>query len=324
MNTTSTPSLRLVFAGTPEFAASHLQALIDDRKHQLVAVYTQPDRPAGRGKKPQPSAVKQCALGADIPVFQPLNFREQSDRDILASHGADLMIVVAYGLILPQAVLDLPRLGCINVHGSLLPRWRGAAPIQRAIEAGDTETGVTIMQMEAGLDTGPMFTKILSPIHPDDTSASLYQRLAELGCGALLNTVSALAEDSAQSEIQDDKLSNYASKIDKSEAEICWQDSAELIERKIRAFSPSPICHTRFSLNSKDERIKIWRAQVEQGSGEPGQIIRADKSGITVACGQDALRILELQMPGGKVLAARDILNSRAEQFAPGTPLGIL
>jgi methionyl-tRNA formyltransferase len=176
--------------------------------------------------------------------------------------------------------------------------------------------------MEAGLDTGPMFTKILSPIHPDDTSASLYQRLAELGCGALLNTVSALAEDSAQSEIQDDKLSNYASKIDKSEAEICWQDSAELIERKIRAFSPSPICHTR--LNSKDERIKIWRAQVEQGSGEPGQIIRADKSGITVACGQDALRILELQMPGGKVLAARDILNSRAEQFAPGTPLGIL
>ena len=320
----STPSLRLVFAGTPEFAARHLQALIDDGHHQIVAVYSQPDRPAGRGKKTLPSAVKQCAVAAGIPVFQPVNFREEGDRDILASHNADLMIVVAYGLLLPQRVLDIPRLGCVNVHGSLLPRWRGAAPIQRAIEAGDVETGVTIMQMNAGLDTGAMLSKISCAIGPADSAADLLARLADLGGPGLINTIADLANGNATPEQQDDSLSNYAAKIGKAEAEIDWGLTALNVDRKIRAFNPFPICYTRFATSRPDERIKIWRAQPEtndQQTGAAGTIISADKTGILVACGKGCLRILELQMPGGKVLAARDVLNSRAEQFAPGTLL---
>ncbi|MEX1668024.1 methionyl-tRNA formyltransferase [Zhongshania guokunii] len=318
----SAPSLRLVFAGTPEFAAHHLQALIDDGHHQIVAAYTQPDRPAGRGKKPQASAVKHCAEAAGIPVLQPANFRDASDREILASHRADLMIVVAYGLLLPQSVLDIPRLGCVNVHGSLLPRWRGAAPIQRAIETGDSETGVTIMQMDAGLDTGAMLSKVSCVIGPADSAADLLARLAKIGGPALVNTIAALATGTAQAEIQDDSLSNYAAKISKAEAEINWQLDALSLDRKIRAFNPFPISYTRFATSKPDERIKIWRAQPENSASNgqaAGEIISADKSGILVACGQNSLRILELQMPGGKVLAARDVLNSRAEQFSPGT-----
>ncbi len=318
----STPSLRLVFAGTPEFAARHLQALIDDGHHQIVAAYTQPDRPAGRGKKTLPSAVKQCAAAAGIPVFQPANFREADDRELLASHNADLMIVVAYGLLLPQSVLDIPRLGCVNVHGSLLPRWRGAAPIQRAIEAGDTETGVTIMQMDAGLDTGAMLSKISCAIGPQDSAADLLTRLADIGGPGLIDSVAALAEGRAKPEEQDDELSNYAAKISKSEAELNWHLDAQSLDRKIRAFNPFPICYTRFATSRVDERIKIWRAQPDAAFGQnhkAGVIISADKTGILVACGQGSLRILELQMPGGKILAARDVLNSRAEQFAPGT-----
>ena len=318
----STPSLRLVFAGTPEFAARHLQALIDDGHHQIVATYTQPDRPAGRGKKTLPSAVKQCAAAAGIPVYQPANFREAEDRDILASHHADLMIVVAYGLLLPQSVLDIPRLGCVNVHGSLLPRWRGAAPIQRAIEAGDAETGVTIMQMNAGLDTGAMLNKINCAIGADDSAADLLGRLADLGGPGLIDTIAALANGLAEPEEQDDSLSNYAAKIGKAEAEIDWQLAALTVARKIRAFNPFPICYTRFATSDINERIKIWRAQPENDTPQDqaaGTIISADKTGIVVACGEGCLRILELQMPGGKILAAKDVLNSRAEQFAAGT-----
>ncbi len=318
----STSPLRLVFAGTPEFAARHLQALIDDAQHHIVAAYTQPDRPSGRGKKTQPSAVKQCATKAGIPVFQPINFREAADREILASHNADLMIVVAYGLLLPQSVLDIPRLGCVNVHGSLLPRWRGAAPIQRAIEAGDQETGVTIMQMDAGLDTGAMLSKISCAIGPTDSAADLLERLADLGGAGLIDTITALANGQARPEVQDNTLSNYAPKITKAEAEIDWRLDAMSVDRKIRAFIPFPICYTRFASSRPDERIKIWRAQAESNHAQghtAGAIISADKTGILVACGDGCLRILELQMPGGKILAARDVLNSRAEQFAPGT-----
>jgi methionyl-tRNA formyltransferase len=314
--------LRLVFAGTPEFAARHLQALIDNTQHHIVAAYTQPDRPSGRGKKTQPSAVKECATAAGIPVFQPINFREVADREILASHNADLMIVVAYGLLLPQSVLDIPRLGCVNVHGSLLPRWRGAAPIQRAIEAGDQETGVTIMQMDAGLDTGAMLNKISCAIGPHDSATDLLERLADLGGPGLIDTIAALANGQAQPETQDDTLSNYAPKIAKAEAEIDWHLDAQSLDRKIRAFIPFPICYTRFASSRPDERIKIWRAQPENTSSQKhpaGTLSRADNTGSLVACGDGCLRIIELQMPGGKILAARDVLNSRAEQFAPGT-----
>ncbi|MBQ0795813.1 methionyl-tRNA formyltransferase [Zhongshania sp.] len=318
----STPSLRLIFAGTPDFAAQHLQALIDDGSHQIVAVYSQPDRPAGRGKKRLPSAVKVCAEAAGIPVYQPINFKDSADRDTLASLQADLMIVVAYGLLLPQSVLDIPRLGCVNVHGSLLPRWRGAAPIQRAIEAGDQTTGITIMQMDVGLDTGAMLSKVECAIHPTDSAADVFARLADIGGPALLNSVKDLALGKAQPESQDDSLSNYAAKIGKAEAEIDWRQDANVLDRKIRAFNPFPICFTRFADGKNDERIKIWRAEAlatHQHSAAPGEILNADKSGITIACGIGALRILDLQMPGGKVLAARDILNARAAQFSPGT-----
>lgn len=318
----STAPLRLIFAGTPDFAAQHLQALIDDGSHNIVAVYSQPDRPAGRGKKTLPSAVKQCAEAAGLPVYQPYNFKEAADRELLASHQADLMVVVAYGLLLPQSVLDIPRLGCINVHGSLLPRWRGAAPIQRAIEAGDSKTGVTIMQMDAGLDTGPMLSKVECDILDTDSAADLFERLVEIGGPALIQAVSALAQGTAQKEVQDDALSNYAKKITKDEAFINWQEDAITLHRKIRAFNPFPICYTQFAANSRDERIKIWRAEPISMAGSnavAGEILSADKSGITIACGHGALRILDLQMPGGKVLAARDILNARAEQFSPGT-----
>ncbi|WP_269618987.1 methionyl-tRNA formyltransferase [Zhongshania sp. BJYM1] len=321
----STPSLRLIFAGTPDFAASHLQALINDGRHELVAVYSQPDRPAGRGKKTLPSAVKLCAEAAGIPVYQPINFKDSADRDLLASHNADLMIVVAYGLLLPQSVLDIPRLGCVNVHGSLLPRWRGAAPIQRAIEAGDKETGITIMQMDAGLDTGAMLSKVACQIHDTDSAADLFEHLAKIGGPALINAVADLADGRAKKEIQDDSQSNYAAKINKAEAEIDWQQDAVVIDRKIRAFNPFPICFTRFVESMTDERIKIWRAEplsATNTSAAAGEILNADKSGITVACGRGTLRILDLQMPGGKVLAARDVLNSRSAQFSAGTLFG--
>jgi len=318
--------LRLIFAGTPAFAAQHLQALIDSGRHDIVAVYTQPDRPAGRGKKLHASEVKRCAEAAGLPIYQPQNFRDQADRQTLAEHKADLMVVVAYGLILPQAVLDIPRLGCVNVHASLLPRWRGAAPIQRAIEAGDPETGVTIMQMAAGLDTGDMLVKVRCAIGDSDTAADLHDRLAELGGPALLQALEQLATGTATPEVQDDALSNYAAKIDKAEALVDWQQSATDIQRRLRAFIPFPVCYTTLhnAQTGSDDRVKLWAASVVAGNNgaEPGTIISADRSGIRIACGEDSLLVGSLQLPGGRAMTAAELLNARAEQFSPGTRFG--
>lgn len=310
--------MRLVFAGTPDFAAAHLQALLEWQAHEIVGVYTQPDRPAGRGKKATASPVKQLALANGLAVFQPLNFKTEGDRQALAALRPDLMIVVAYGLILPQAVLGIPRLGCVNVHASLLPRWRGAAPIQRAIEAGDRETGVTIMQMDAGLDTGAMLEVARCPIDANTTSASLHEQLARLGGPALQRAITDLAAGTAQPQQQDDALSNYAPKISKAEAALDFSQSAEVLDRKIRAFNPFPCAYTQCG----QARIRVWQAQPLAGSAaEPGTIVRADKNGIVVACGSGALNLLTLQMPGARAMSAAELLNGKAQLFTPGTRL---
>ena len=310
--------LKIVFAGTPDFAARHLAALLSS-EHDVIAVYTQPDRPAGRGKKLTASPVKNIALEHDIPVYQPENFKSDEAKQQLADLDADIMVVVAYGLLLPQAVLDTPKLGCINVHGSILPRWRGAAPIQRSIWAGDKETGVTIMQMDIGLDTGDMLKIATLPIAPSDTSASMYEKLAELGPVALVDCLADIAEGNAVPEKQDDALANYAKKLSKEEACINWADDAAHIERCIRAFNPWPMSYFVVA----EQNVKVWQANVEadnQGK-TPGTVLAADKQGILVATGQGALRLTELQPPGKKAMKAQDLLNSRREWFEPGTVL---
>lgn len=316
-NLSSTPSARIVFAGTPEFAAAHLQALLDSR-HQVVAVYTQPDRPAGRGQKLVASPVKQLAQQHGLPVLQPVNLHAESAQQELAAFNADLMVVVAYGLILPQAILDTPRLGCINSHASLLPRWRGAAPIQRAIEAGDAETGVTVMQMEAGLDTGPMLLKTITPIHSSDTGGSLHDRLAELGPPAVLATIEQLLAGTASPQVQDDSLANYAHKLNKDCALIDWERPAVDIERAIRAFSPWPVCHTLLQGDS----LKVHAAALAEGKGEPGRVLHADRHGLLVACGEGALLLTRLQLPNARAMDFADLYNGRAELFAAGQVLG--
>lgn len=312
-----TQALRLVFAGTPEFAAEHLKALLDT-PHQIVAVYTQPDRPAGRGQKLMPSPVKQLALQHGLPVLQPPTLRDPAAQEELRALAPDLMVVVAYGLILPQAVLDIPRLGCINSHASLLPRWRGAAPIQRAVQAGDAESGVTVMQMEAGLDTGPMLLKVTTPITAGDTGGSLHDRLAQLGPQAVVQAIAGLAAGTLQGEVQDDALATYAHKLNKDEARIDWNRPADELERLVRAFNPWPICHSTLD----GQPLKVLAAEPAEGRGQPGQILDASKDGLTVACGEGALRLTRLQLPGGKPLAFADLYNSRREQFAPGLVLG--
>jgi methionyl-tRNA formyltransferase len=310
--------LRIIFAGTPDFAARHLSALIAS-DHQVVAAYTQPDRPAGRGKKLQASPVKQLALEHNIAVFQPENFKSEEAQQQLAELNADLMVVVAYGLLLPQVILDTPRLGCINVHGSLLPRWRGAAPIQRSIWAGDSHSGVTIMQMDIGLDTGDMLLLDEVEIAKDETSTSLYDKLAEVGPHSLVKALDGLAKGELSAEPQDDSQANYAKKLSKAEACIDWQQDAEFIERCIRAFNPWPVSY--FTLG--DKNIKVWQASVLEHSGQqsPGTIIAADKHGIVVATGKDALRLEQIQLPGKKALAAADVLNARKEWFELGSKL---
>ncbi|MCG3864357.1 MULTISPECIES: methionyl-tRNA formyltransferase [unclassified Photobacterium] len=310
--------LRIVFAGTPDFAARHLAALLSSQ-HQVVAVYTQPDRPAGRGKKLTASPVKNIALEHDIPVYQPASLRNEEAQQELAAIEADIMVVVAYGLLLPQEVLDTPRLGCINVHGSILPRWRGAAPIQRSIWAGDTETGVTIMQMDIGLDTGDMLKVATLPIEATDTSATMYEKLAELGPDALIDCLSDIANGTAVAVKQDDELANYAKKLSKEEAFIDWTMDAAAIERCIRAFNPWPMSYFTVA----EQNIKVWQAAVEadnQGKA-PGTILSADKQGILVATGNGALRLLSLQPPGKKAMTAADLLNSRREWFESGAQL---
>jgi methionyl-tRNA formyltransferase len=309
-----TSRLRLVFAGTPEFASAHLQALLDWDGADVVAVYTQPDRPAGRGKKLAPSAVKTVALERQLPVYQPLSLRQPEAQAELAALQPDVLVVVAYGLILPAAVLAIPRLGCINVHGSILPRWRGAAPVQRAVEAGDAESGVTIMLMDEGLDTGPMLAIARCPLDPRETSASLFAKLEQLGPPALIDTLGKLATGATAPQIQDDGVSSYAKKIEKPETAIDWSQPATTLDRKIRAFYPDPIAFAVL----RGERIKLHDAVVTKGSGSAGTVLSADASGITVACGEGALSLRRLQLPGGKALTAREVLNGRADWFAPG------
>ena len=311
-------SLRIIFAGTPDFAARHLDALLSS-EHQVVGVFTQPDRPAGRGKKLMPSPVKVLAEEKGLPVFQPVSLRPQENQQLVADLHADVMVVVAYGLILPKAVLDMPRLGCINVHGSLLPRWRGAAPIQRSLWSGDAETGVTIMQMDVGLDTGDMLHKLSCPIDADDTSASLYDKLAELGPQGLLHTLQLLATGAAQPEVQDESLVTYAEKLSKEEARVDWTLSAAQLERCIRAFNPWPMSYIIID----EQPVKIWQATVidKPASAEPGTILEANRQGIQVATGDGILNLISLQPAGKKAMSAQDLLNSRREWFEPGNRL---
>jgi methionyl-tRNA formyltransferase len=311
-------SLRIIFAGTPDFAARHLDALLSS-EHQIVGVFTQPDRPAGRGNKLTPSPVKVLAEQHHLPVFQPKSLRPEENQHLVADLNADVMVVVAYGLILPKAVLDMPRLGCINVHGSLLPRWRGAAPIQRSLWAGDNETGVTIMQMDVGLDTGDMMYKIACPIEADDTSASLYDKLAQLGPQGMLATLQQMAAGTAKREVQDESLVTYAEKLSKEEARLDWNLSAAQLERCIRAFNPWPVSY--FTL--EDQPVKVWQATVlaQTTDAEPGTIIHADKQGIQVATAEGVLNLTQLQPAGKKPMSAQDLLNSRREWFTPGNRL---
>ncbi|KOR01769.1 methionyl-tRNA formyltransferase [Pluralibacter gergoviae] len=311
-------SLRIIFAGTPVFAARHLDALLSSG-HQIVGVFTQPDRPAGRGKKLMPGPVKALAEEKGLPVFQPVSLRPEENQQLVADLQADVMVVVAYGLILPKAVLTMPRLGCINVHGSLLPRWRGAAPIQRALWAGDSETGVTIMQMDVGLDTGDMLHKLACPITAEDTSATLYDKLAELGPQGLIETLKQLASGTATPEVQDEARVTYAEKLSKEEARVDWTLSAAQLERCIRAFNPWPM--SWFEIEGQP--VKVWAASViaDAADAAPGTILDVSKQGIRVATGDGILNLLSLQPAGKKAMSAQDLLNSRREWFMPGSRL---
>jgi methionyl-tRNA formyltransferase len=303
--------MRLAFAGTPEFAAHALEAILA-AGHEVCLVLTQPDRPAGRGMALQPSPVKQLALKHGIPVHQPEKLRSEEARQPLVEAAPDVLVVAAYGLILPQAVLDIPRLGCLNIHASLLPRWRGAAPIHRAIEAGDTETGITIMQMDVGLDTGPMLLTASLPILNTDTTASLHDRLALLGGEQIVLALARLEKGELFATPQPAEGMTYAAKIGKIEAELDWRRDALDLSRKVRAFDPFPGAASRLG----DTLVKLWDARPAAGEGEPGQVLAADDAGILVACGSGALLLTRLQKPGGKRLGASDFL--RGFSIQPG------
>jgi len=311
------PKLKLVFAGTPEFSARHLQAILDSQ-HQLLAVYTQPDRRAGRGKKLVASAVKKLAEANSLPVYQPASLKPDDQQVQLAELDADLMVVVAYGLILPQSILDTPKLGCINVHASLLPRWRGAAPIERAILAGDEKTGVTIMQMDAGLDTGAMLHSIAVPISHTDDRLSLEAKLSEAGTLALIEALDNFAQIRSKATVQDDSQSTYADKIDKSEALVNWDNTAEMINRVIRV---GPGRYPAYSFLD-GQRLRILRATVADGktinSAPSGTIIKADSQSLSVACADSVLQIQTLQFPGKNAMTIGDALNSKANLLKTG------
>ncbi|MEN8800817.1 MAG: methionyl-tRNA formyltransferase [Thiogranum sp.] len=300
--------MRVVFAGTPDFSVPILQAVLDSR-HSVVAVYSQPDRPAGRGRKLTPSPVKQLALQHHIPVFQPASLKGSEAQRELAELRPDLMVVVAYGLILPQAVLYLPARGCVNLHASLLPRWRGAAPIQRAILAGDRQSGVCLMQMEAGLDSGPVLAEVRTDIADDDTGGSLHDRLSGLAADLLVRHLGDLEQGVLEPVVQDESLVSYASKLDKGEAVLNWQQDAAQLERQVRAFNPWPVAQAKY----QGQVLRVWSAKAIDGAaGLPGSVVAAGKQGIDVACGSGCLRLLTIQLPGGKRLSAADFLNARS------------
>lgn len=308
---------RIILAGTPDFSVPPLRALIGS-PHKVVAVYTQPDRPAGRGRKLSPSPVKEVAVDAGIPVYQPVNFKDPGVIAELAALDADLMVVVAYGLLLPKAVLDTPRAGCVNIHASILPRWRGAAPIQRAVLAGDAVSGVTIMHMEEGLDTGPMYLVEQTPLADEETGGSLHDRLSEIGAEALMKALPGILDGSLAAQPQDDALACYAKKLSKTEAAIDWQRPAADIERQVRAFNPWPVAQTGL----EDANLRVWRAHAISGiGGTPGMVMNAARSGIDVATGDGLLRITELQLPGKRAMSAGDFINAHAIQ---GTVLDAL
>ncbi len=299
-------SLRLLFAGTPEFAVPSLRAALAGG--EVLAVLTQPDRPAGRGRQPQASPVKQVAQAHGLPVLPPETLRDAAIQQQLAALAPDLLIVVAYGLILPQAVLDIPRFGAWNVHASLLPRWRGAAPIQRAIEAGDAETGVCLMQMEKGLDTGPVRLRATTPIAADDTGGSLHDRLAAMGAEVLAQGLARLSQGEAPpAEAQEAALATYAHKLEKAEARLDWGQPAAVLARRIRAFTPWPMAEVMLD----GERLRVHRATAQPGTGAPGTVLAAGKEGIVVACGEGALRLEVVQRDGGRAVAAADYINAR-------------
>ena len=294
--------MRVIFMGTPDFSVSVLEAL-HGAGYDIAAVYSQPPRPAGRGKKPRPSPVQKKAEQLGLPVFTPLNFKDKSDREVFASHNADIAVVVAYGLILPQSVLDMPLHGCLNIHASLLPRWRGAAPIQRAIMAGDSETGVCIMQMEAGLDTGPVIARKATPITVQDTAETLHDRLASIGAALIVDV---LTRGKFNAEPQPEIGVTYAAKIDKAEARVDWSQSSDMIDRQIRALSPFPGAWCEI----KDERVKLLGCELVSGSGTPGLALNDQ---FTIACGQGAIRLTRLQRAGKGPMDATT--------FARGFPL---
>ncbi|MDI5935325.1 methionyl-tRNA formyltransferase [Halomonas kalidii] len=318
-------SLRVIFAGTPDFAAESLAALLASR-HQIIAVYTQPDRPAGRGRRLTPSPVKTLAIEHGLPVHQPETLKAPDAQAELAALDADLMVVVAYGLILPRAILDTPRQGCLNVHASLLPRWRGAAPIQRAIEAGDSESGVTIMQMDAGLDTGDMLLVRRTPITATTTGGELHDTLAALGGEAIVETLDALADGGLTATPQPEAGVTYAAKLSKAEAELDFRRPAAELAARIRAFNPWPVAWCALG----DERLRLLMAEIgvpQDGEtpATPGTLLVQDSGALRIACGErgeQVLRVTRAQLPGGKPLAVHELLKARAERFPPGLVLG--
>lgn len=302
--------MNIIFAGTPDFSAVALQALLDS-EHDVIAVYTQPDRPAGRGRKLTASPVKALAQAHDIPVYQPLSLKDDEAQKQLTALQADVMVVVAYGLILPAAVLSAPRHGCLNIHASILPRWRGAAPIQRAILAGDRETGVTIMQMDEGLDTGAMLNVKTCAIEAGDTGSSLHDRLADMGARALSQTLGDIEAGRLQPQPQDDEQATYAHKLDKQEALIDWHQEAALIVRKILAFNSWPVAYTHY----QGKPLRLWQASLLTGdkvAQAAGEVIAESSQGIDIAAGEGVVRITELQMPGKKRIMVNDFINGQS------------